>query len=151
MVNWKAYRNDKKLLQNSLNSYGPLVKKIEMFRNTLLIIFKSSLSLWYHIFAFWESYGWTSRAFWTSITTWNQKYCGQQPLDRHLMSPSGNFLTSLCASKGIYWWLMLNWLRQNSVIVVTSWNTISYKLFFFRGILLRMHDRSDDGVIHLAI
>lgn len=36
-----------------------------------------------------------------------------------------------------------------SVIVVNSRNAIIYK--FFRGILLRMHDRSTDDVIHLAI
>ena len=36
-----------------------------------------------------------------------------------------------------------------SVVVVNSWNAIIYK--FFRVILLRMHERSTNGVIHLAI
>ena len=37
-----------------------------------------------------------------------------------------------------------------SVIVVTSWNAIVYKVFFC-GILLRMHERYADGVNHFAI
>ena len=36
-----------------------------------------------------------------------------------------------------------------SVVVVNSWNAIIYK--FSRGILLMMHERSTNGVIHLAI
>ena len=36
-----------------------------------------------------------------------------------------------------------------SVVVVNSWNAIIYN--FFRGILLRMHERSTSGVILLAI
>ena len=36
-----------------------------------------------------------------------------------------------------------------SVVVVNSWNAIIYK--FFRGILLRMHERSTHGVFRLAI
>ena len=38
-----------------------------------------------------------------------------------------------------------------SVIVVNSQNAIIIIYKFFRGILLRIHDRSTDGVIHLAI
>ena len=36
-----------------------------------------------------------------------------------------------------------------SVVVVNSWNTIIYN--FVRGILLRMHGRSTNGVIYLVI
>ena len=36
-----------------------------------------------------------------------------------------------------------------SVVVVNSWNAIIYKIF--RGILQRMHERSTNDVIHLAI
>ena len=36
-----------------------------------------------------------------------------------------------------------------SVVIGNSWNAIIYK--FFRGILLRMHERSTNGVIHLEI
>ena len=54
-------------------------KKIPMFRNTLLrIYFSSKFGFGHEIFAFWETYRWTSRAFWTSNTTCNQKYCCQQ-------------------------------------------------------------------------
>ena len=40
MVNWKAYRKDRNLLQNNPNSHGYL-GKIPMFRNALLIIYFS--------------------------------------------------------------------------------------------------------------
>ena len=93
MVNWKAYRKDRNLLQNNPNSHGYLGKKIPMFRNALLIIYFSPYFPFGHqIFAFWEPYGWTSRAFWRSNITCNQKYCFQQePLDcLHFMLLSGN-------------------------------------------------------------
>ena len=36
-----------------------------------------------------------------------------------------------------------------SVVIGNSWNAIIYK--FFRAILLRMHERSTNGVFRLAI
>ena len=111
MVNWKAYRKDRNLLQNDPNSHGYL-GKIPMFRNALLIIYFSPHFRFRHqIFAFWEPYGWTSRAFWTSNITCNQKYCFQQePLHcLQFMLVSGNwFLICLCNSEETYWWELLN-------------------------------------------
>ena len=111
MVNWKAYRKDINLLQNDPNSHGYL-GKIPMFRNALLIIYFSPHFRFRHqIFAFWEPYGWTSRAFWTSNITCNQKYCFQQePLHcLQFMFLSGNwFLICLCNSEETYWWELLN-------------------------------------------
>ena len=87
-------------------------KKIPMFRNALLIIyFSPHFRFGHQIFAFWEPYGWTSRAFWRSNITCNQKYCFQQePLDcLHLMLLSGNwFSICLCNSEETYWWELLN-------------------------------------------
>ena len=87
-------------------------KKIPMFRNALLIIyFSPHFRFGHQIFAFWEPYGWTSRAFWRSNITCNQKYCFQQePLDcLHLMLLSGNwFSICLCNSEESYWWELLN-------------------------------------------
>ena len=112
MVNWKAYRKDRNLLQNNPNSHGYLGKKIPMFRNALLIIyFSPHFRFGHQIFAFWEPYGWTSRAFWRSNITCNEKYCFQQePLDcLRLMLLSGNwFSICLCNSEEIYWWELLN-------------------------------------------
>ena len=111
MVNWKAYRKDRNLLQNDPNSHGYL-GKIPMFRNALLIIYFSPHFRFRHqIFAFWEPYGWTSRAFWTSNITCNQKYCFQQESLHCLqfMLVSGNwFLICLCNSEETYWWELLN-------------------------------------------
>ena len=111
MVNWKAYRKDRNLLQNEPNSHGYL-GKIPMFRNALLIIYFSPHFRFRHqIFAFWEPYGWTSRAFWTSNITCNQKYCFQEePLHcLQFMLVSGNwFLICLCNSEETYWWELLN-------------------------------------------
>ena len=111
MVNWRAYRKDRNLLQNDPNSHGYL-GKIPMFRNALLIIYFSPHFRFRHqIFAFWEPYGWTSRAFWTSNITCNQKYCFQQePLHcSQFMLVSGNwFLICLCNSEETYWWELLN-------------------------------------------
>ena len=80
-------------------------KKISMFRDTLIrIYFSSKFRFGHEIFAFWETYRWTSRAFWTYNTTCNQKYCCQQePLDcLHLMLRRGNWvLTCLCDSEEI--------------------------------------------------
>ena len=111
MVNWKAYRKDRNLLQNDPNSHGYL-GKIPMFRNALLIIYFSPHFRFRHqIFAFWEPYGWTSRAFWTSNIICNQKYCFQQePLHcLQFMLVSGKwFLICLCNSEETYWWELLN-------------------------------------------
>ena len=111
MVNWRAYRKDRNLLQNDPNSHGYL-GKIPMSRNALLIIYFSPHFRFRHqIFAFWEPYGWTSRAFWTSNITCNQKYCFQQePLHcLQFMLVSGNwFLICLCNSEETYWWELLN-------------------------------------------
>ena len=53
MVNWKAYRKDRNLLQNNPNSHGYLGKKIPMFRNALLIIyFSPHFRFGHQIFAF---------------------------------------------------------------------------------------------------
>ena len=59
IVNWKAYRKDRKLLQNSPNSYGPLGKKdLNVSECIAQNIYISPLFRFGHqIFAFTESYG----------------------------------------------------------------------------------------------
>ena len=82
MVNWKAFRKDRKLLRNSPNSHGLLGKEIPMFWNALLrIYFRPWFRFGHQIFAFCEPTGWTSRAFWISHMTCNHKYCCEYESD----------------------------------------------------------------------
>lgn len=46
MVNWKAYRKDRNLLQNNPNSHGYLRKNPNVSQCTAHNIFQSPLSLW---------------------------------------------------------------------------------------------------------
>ena len=46
MVNWKAYRKDRNLLQNDPNSHGYLGKNPNVSECTAHNIFQSTLSLW---------------------------------------------------------------------------------------------------------
>ena len=148
-----------KVLQNSPNKRW---RKMLMLHNELLRKTWSSYSLttiYDHIStpsSFWEIYGWTFQALWTSKTS-----CSYQkllPIETARLFTSDNpgscFTLACVKARESIWWRRTTKLTVTEFTILVSLIVVTKMIIlkFLRSVLLMMRDRyADDFFFHLAI